>query len=219
MEKASGFIGRVETGKEGTAQLMLTKQIETQWAASKSSTFRATVTSSKLFEDTSSEIEITKARIEVRTEEKDSVRTIFANVVAQQDSGWVAVPKTEVKFVVKRSFNDLPISETASTTDAQGAASAEFSLNLPGDNEGNIFVAAKMDDNETYGNIQSRKQVKWGTVLAKDTSFSKRTLWATRDKTPLWLLIFPAAIIAVVWGFILYLINLIWAIRKAGDTQ
>ena len=60
--------------------------------------------------------------------------------------------------------------------------------------------------NEAYGSLVSTKTAKWGQPRVPDNSFAKRTLWATRDKTPLWLLIFPNLIIVTVWGIIFYLV-------------
>ena len=117
-------------------------------------------------------------------------------------------------------MSDLKVSEEETfSTDPQGEASTEFSLSVPGDTQGNITVGAKLDDHEAYGSLVSAKAVKWGVPRAPDTSFSKRTLWATRDKTPIWLLVFPNLIIVVVWGIIFYLICQIARIIKIGKAN
>jgi hypothetical protein len=217
-ENAKGFLGRVVTKKDGTSSMILPERVKSVWDTSSVYKFIATVTGNDRFEDNSAEIEITKSKIEVKLDERDSVRTITAHLLAKKDTAWVEVPETELKFVVKRYFNDLQIGENA-TTDASGNATAEFKINVPGDGEGNILVGAKVEESETYGTILATQSIKWGTPLVKDNSFEERTLWATRDKTPLWLLIFPNVIIATVWGIIFYLVYLVFQIRKAGINQ
>ncbi len=219
-ETTNGFIGRVKTNSKGTALLKLPLRLEKIWASTSDYKFIASLTGSDRYEDASAEIEIAKAKIELTLEEKDSVRSIHATLLAFKDSSWVAVPETEMKLVVRRLLADLKAGEEDSyTTDENGVASAEFSMTIPGDKDGNIFVGAKIEDNELYGNVVATKMVKWGTPLPADDSFSKRSLWATRDKTPLWLLIFPNLIITGVWGIIFYLLFQIVKIIKLGKTK
>jgi hypothetical protein len=219
-EGTAGFMGRIRTNNKGTGKLSLPDRFKNDWVTLATCTFIATVTSNERFKDTSAEIEIAKAKIELTAEEKDSVRTITAKVLAFQDSVWVEVPETEIKLVVRRLLSDLKVGEEDSyTTDEKGEATAEFNLDIPGDYEGNIFIGAKIDDNEIYGNLVATKKMKWGTPLERDDSFKARTLWATRDKTPLWLLIFPNLIIASVWGIIFYLLYQITRIIKLGRTN
>ncbi|MDH5251467.1 MAG: hypothetical protein OEW40_20905, partial [Cyclobacteriaceae bacterium] len=170
--------------------------------------------------DESVEIDIAKARITLTLEEEDSVRMIYAKLSALEDSSWTDVPETEIKFIVRRLLSDLSGGEEELyTTDESGEASSQFDLTIPGDVNGNIIIGAKIDDNELYGNLVATKIVKWGVPVVKDNSFAKRSLWATRDKTPLWLLIFPNLIIAGVWGMIFYLIYLIYRISKLGKAD
>lgn len=219
-EAALGFIGRVKTNNHGIATLRLPIKYKSSWDSLPNLKFIATLMGNERFEDQSTEIEIAKARIELTLEEVDSVKTIHAKVLALQDSTWVEVPDTEIKLVVRRLLSDLPASEEESfTTDEKGEASSEFILNIPGDVNGNISVGAKIEDHELYGNLVTTKTIKWGSPLTPDTSFAQRSLWATRDKTPLWLLIFPNLIIASVWGIIFYLFYQITRIIKLGKAN
>jgi hypothetical protein len=195
-----------------------------QWDSLASFTFIGTLTQNDSFENQSTELEISKAKIELTLEEADSVRTIHAKVLAFQDTGWVAQPETEIKLVVRGLMSDLSETEEKPfTTDENGEASAEFSLAIPGDAQGNIIIGAKIDDHEMFGSLVSTKAAKWGVPLNPDNSFAKsfakRTLWATRDKTPIWLLVFPNLIIVSVWGIIFYLVYQISRIIKLGKAN
>jgi hypothetical protein len=215
-DSPEGFIGSVKTNKEGTASMTLPAEIKARVDSLSQFKFIASVTSNDRFDDESTEIDITKARIELSLQEVDSVKTIGAKVMAMQDGKWKEAPETEVKLFVKRLFSDLSVGEDVYTTNENGEVSTEFNVKIPGDPQGNIIIGAKIVDSDMYGTISTTKVVEWGIPLKADNSFSKRTLWATRDKTPLWLLIFPNLIIATVWGFIIYLLYLIGRIRKNG---
>ncbi len=218
-ETAEGFIGRVRTNDYGEASLSLPDKFKESWTKASPLKFIATVTGNNHFDDASSEIEITKARIELTLGEEDSVRSMSAKVLAYQDTSWVEVPEVELKFVVKRVLKDLQAGEEETyTSDETGSASSEYTLVIPGDNIGNVKIGAKIEDHELYGNIEATQTVKWGSSLGPDNSFEERSLFATRDKTPWWLLIFPNLIITGVWGFIYYLIYLIYRIRKLGKA-
>ena len=223
-ETSQGFMGRVKTNSNGAGSLSMPTRFKNQWDSLYSLKFIGTLIQNDSFEDQSTELEISKAKIELTLEDIDSARTIHAKVLAFQDTGWVAQPETEIKLVVRRLMSDLAATEEETfTTDKNGEASAEFGLTIPGDAQGNIVIGAKIDDHEMFGSLVSTKAAKWGVPLDPDNSFAKsfakRTLWATRDKTPLWLLIFPNLIIVTVWGIIFYLVYQINRIKKLGRTN
>ena len=223
-ETSQGFMGRVETNSNGAGSFTLPVRFKDQFDSLFSFKFIGTLIQNDSFEDQSTELEITKAKIELALEDVDSAHTIHAKVLAFQDTGWVAQPETEIKLVVRRLMSDLAATEEETfTTDKNGEASAAFSLSIPGDAQGNIIIGAKIDDHEMYGSLVSTKAAKWGVQLNPDNSFAKtfakRTLWATRDKTPIWLLVFPNLIIVSVWGIIFFLIYQISRIVKLGKAN
>lgn len=219
-ETAGGFMGRVTTNDRGLASLALPVKFKTSWDSMIFFKFIGTVTGNKQFEDEAAEMEITKARIELSLTEEDSIRTIKAALHAYTDSGLVSVPETDLLLVVSRLLSDIGAGEEEFyTTDENGEVSAPFIFKFPGDETGNIRMGAKIEDHELYGNLKTTQNIQWGTPMLADHSFAKRSLWATRDKTPIWLLIFPNLLIIGVWGTIVYLINLILKIRKQGKTS
>src|SRR5690242_9479464 len=110
--------------------------------------------------------------------------------------------------------------EATYTTDSTGTAIIEFKKDsLPGDEKGNIILAAKIEDNDLFGNLQVEKVVPWGKIQKADHSFfEKRTLWTTRFRTPYWLLFIAYTIVLSVWGTLIYLIYQFFKIRKLGKA-
>ena len=102
-----------------------------------------------------------------------------------------------------------------------GIVSVEFKRDsLPGDIKGNFILAAKVEDNDQFGNLLVEKTVPWGVTLKPDQSFfNQRTLWSTRFRTPLWLMLMAYSIVIAVWGNIIYLVLQIVKIKKLGVAK
>ena len=88
---------------------------------------------------------------------------------------------------------------------------------MPGDEKGNLLLVAKVEDNDSYGNLVTERSVPWGTSVKADNSFfDLRTLWTTRFRTPYWLLIIAYSIVIGVWGSIFYLVKQMLRVKKMG---
>jgi len=120
--------------------------------------------------------------------------------------------------VIKRMGGDLTIGDEANyTTDSSGTVTAEFKRDsIPGDANGNIVLIAKVEDNDNYGNLSVEKTAKWGAPLTYHSTLYERSLFATRDKAPIWLLFMAYFIIGIVWGTLIYLVFQIFKIKKLG---
>jgi hypothetical protein len=111
--------------------------------------------------------------------------------------------------------------EETYTTDSTGSVTAEFKKDsLPGDEKGNIVLAAKVEDNDLFGNLLVEKKAPWGIATKPDKNFfDQRTLWSTRFRTPIWLLFMAYSIVIGVWGTIIFLVFQIVKIKKLGITS
>jgi hypothetical protein len=157
------------------------------------------------------------AVIKLSFSEEDSVRTVNALITKAGEDGIQAPVKgVDVKIYVKRSFSLLPVEGENLTTDDNGEASVEFPKDIPGDEEGKLTVIGKVEDNDELGELETSEIINWGTQLKPDESFSKRALWQTAANAPLPLVIFVTSMIALVWGFIFYIVFLLFRINKLG---
>lgn len=215
-ESDDHLIGKVETDAKGVARLTLSGAFLAAVDTSATSHFIATLAGTETHKAASAELDVTRARITLELKEKDSVRTMTTTLSEWASGTWKPVGETEMKFFVKTTFSDLPVGDDAYITDSEGTITAPFEITLPGDEEGSLNVGSKIEDHELYGTLYAVQKVKWGIPAVQDNSFYKRTLWASRDKTPWWLLVGPNLIIAAVWGSIFYLFFLLLRIRKSG---
>lgn len=152
--------------------------------------------------------------------EKDSVKICKAIISA----GERPLQGIQVKFYAKRFFSLLSLipNGKAVTTDENGEAIVKFPKELPGDNNGTVVIIAKVEDDDHYGSIEAKDSVKWGTIISitsQDEEWNKRSLSATGDKAPVYLLSAAGVIIIVVWGTILFVIFSLFRIKKAGKIR
>jgi hypothetical protein len=216
----SNLIQSFQSQETGEEKIYIPGSFKEAWDAASSFTFIAVAEAHKEFDETKGEVQVTKAKIEIDTSSTDETKNVIVNVKQLQNGEWVPVKDVELKIAVKRSIGNLQIGdEETYTTDSTGSVTAEFKRDsLLGDSKGNFILVARTEDNETFGNLFAEKTVNWGTAPVIDNSFNDRSLWATRNKTPIWLLGLVGAIIAGVWGTIIYLILQVIKIRKIGRS-
>lgn len=221
-ESDAALVGQVTTNEKGWAKLVLPPALKDAWSTAPKHTFIAKTPETKAFAESSSETEVAKARIRIDTLSEEGTRNITASLLEFNGTDWVPTGDVELKIGVQRQGGILPISDEESyTTDSTGVATAEFKRDsLPGDAKGNLVIVARTEDHELYGNVVEEKTLPWGVVINKKNEFfGKRSLWATGDKVPVWLLAIALSVIVSVWSVILYLVYNIVQLRKLGRSE
>lgn len=154
------------------------------------------------------------ATIKLTFSQTDTTRTCTALVM----SDTMPVPELTVHFYVERFFGLLPVGEA--DTDESGLAIAEFPIDLPGDENDMLSVLARIEEDDTYGDVETRAQVKWGVIPEdRHDHWSERSLSAARDQAPMYLIVASNLIISIIWGTIIYVILQVFRIRKAGTHK
>ena len=212
---AANLVAKLVTNEEGKAKTFIPVSLKGAWDASPQHTFIVKAGDEEIISDYA----ISKAKIKLDTATADGVRSITASVLKLENDAWVPVKDVELKIGIVRLGGILPAGDEATyTTDSTGTVTVELKKDsLPGDSKGNYTIAAKVEDNDQFGNLQVEQKVPWGTVLKTDNSFfNLRTLWTTRFRTPYWLLLMAYSIVIAVWGTMIYLVLQIIKIKKLG---
>lgn len=150
------------------------------------------------------------AEIKLTFTQTDTTKLCKAIVTAEGTK----VKGTEVHFYIKSLYGLLPIGD-AVETDSTGEAVTEYPKDLPGDKNGNYVAVAKIEDDDNYGNAEAQGEVKWGVGQAKEQEkWGDRSLSASRERAPFYLIIVSNLIIAVIWGTICYVIYQVFRIKK-----
>jgi hypothetical protein len=180
-------------------------------------TFIVKMNADPKYEDVEEETTVADARISLNYAGEDSVKTIAASLSGWKEQAYVPIPTAELKLCIKRTFNFLPVGEAGATTDENGEITGELPLDIPGNANGTITLAARLEDDDKYGTVEVTKDVPWA-VLPKVNPPRGRTLWSPGDNAPLLLVISSVTIIVIIWGTILYLVSLLFKIKKLGNT-
>jgi hypothetical protein len=219
---AENLIGKTTTNAKGEAKSPIPWSLKDKWVSADRHKFIVITEATQKSDETTTELEIAKARIVIDTLNEDGLRSVQAKVESLENGEWVVAKDVEVKLGAKRMGGILKINdEEAATTDSTGFAVGEFKLTeLPAeDSKNNITLVARTEDNELYGNLSIEKTVPWGTVFTHQSNVGNRSLWATRHRSPIWLLVMAYSIIAGVWSVILYLIFQIVKISRLGKKE
>ena len=216
---SSNLVATLTTNEKGQAKTFIPPSLQTAWEASPQHNF---LVFAKGEEETAVELEITKARIQIDTSSEEGAKSITVQVMKLDNSDWVPANEVEMKVGIQRLGGVLPGGEEETyTTDSTGMVTVLLNKDsMPGDSKGNIQLVALVEDNDAIGNLSVVKTVPWGVSVTPNTDFfNKRSLWATRFKTPYWLLVLAYGIIISVWSTIIYLVFQIVRIKRLGTTS
>jgi hypothetical protein len=216
------LVTSANTGGAGKIKAIVPPSLKEVWdAGSKHSFIVVEAPESKGGEGTTTSFEMEKAKLTLDTTYEEGVRHITIQVMRLENREWVPANEVEMKIGVERLGGVLVTGgEETYTTDSNGVATAEFTrTGIPGNENGNIVLVARVDDHELFGNLQIKKTVPWGVVTrARTDFFDQRTLWSTRQKAPVWLMFLAYSIIASVWGVLIFLVIQLFKIKKLGKV-
>ncbi|MGZ8538021.1 MAG: hypothetical protein ACXWV9_07130 [Flavisolibacter sp.] len=213
------LISKVSTNEKGIAKAGVPVSLKNKWETNRTHKFIAVTVATSKEEETITEMEVGRAKIVIDTANTDGTRSVTLEVLSLENGEWVPAKEVEAKIGVRRLGGEIKIGEEESyTTDSLGQINAEFKIDsLPAiDTKGNIVIVAKIEDNELFGNVMMEKTIPWGKYYTRESIVGQRSLWATRDRTPVWLLLMAYSIIGLVWGVIIYLVFQLIKIKKLG---
>lgn len=211
------LIAKMKTNEKGKAKAFIPASLKANWDASPQHTFIVMAGDEEIISD----YIITRSKMTIDTATTDGVRNINVTLMKWENNTWVPSPEVEMKIGIARNGGSILSAgdEDTYTTDSTGIIMVELKKDsLPGDVKGNYVLASRIEDNEEFGNVLAEKTVPWGLVQKIDNSFfQKRTLWTTRNRTPIWLLLLAYSIIIGVWGTLVYLVVQLFKIKKLGE--
>ncbi|HEY6954643.1 MAG TPA: hypothetical protein VI385_05330 [Flavisolibacter sp.] len=219
---ASNLIGEIKTDEGGQGQTIIPATLRTLWSVTPSHKFIAVAKPGAKAEETTTELEIARAKIELDTLNSDGTRSVIAKVFSFSNGEWIPSKGVEVKIGVERLGGSLKIGdEETYTTDSLGQVSGDFKLDsLPSDDtKGNIVLVAKVEDNDQFGDLSIEKKVPWGRWYQHVNTFGQRSLSAARFRAPLWLLFMAYSIVTAVWGVIIYLLIQLYRMKRLPGEE
>lgn len=172
--------------------------------------FKAVFAGNKQMDAADGEVAIKRARLEITPVKEDSLLSVKVKLIDITTGTEIPIPETLLGIFVQRSFKPQKIGE--GTTDTNGEATVVVPNNLPGDAKGNITLLAKIDENETYGNLESAVVQKWGLPVSDKLNEMPRALWSSHP--PYWMMVTFIILMGTVWGHYLVIIIQLFRLRK-----
>jgi len=164
------------------------------------------------FKKASKSISFKDATIDAKLITKDSVNYISA--VLKDVSSDSLLSNNPLTIQLQRLFKPLFIGEEFNITDEDGTILVSIEEGLPGV-DGNLTFEVVLNESEEYGTVIAIVNAPIGKHIVDESTFDQRTMWSPRNKTPLFLLIFPNLLIFGIWGLIIYLITNLFKINKS----
>lgn len=216
----NNLLGKIITAENGNGKIAFPESFKKIWDSLNEFKFVAESVPAKGEEPLTADLAVKKAILVIDTSSEDGVRTVTAQLKEKSGNEWRAVKEIEMKLGIKRLLSNLSVGDAETyASDSSGTASAEFKRDsIPGDEKANIILVAKVEENDTYGNLSVEKIVPWGKSYKPESNFWHRSLWSTGNRAPAWLLLMAFIIIAGVWGTLIYLIWQTIKIKKLGKA-
>jgi len=226
-ESPDHFISKVVTNENGLAKVVLPVSLKEIWKKSGNHTFLANSEKNNSFESSQTELNITKTKLIIDTLVEDQTRWIKVTAYASDATAdgdnelWQPIKELEIKPGVQRLGGILKVTEEDTyITDSAGVILAQFmDTSLPGDINGSIVLAAKVEEHDLYGTLLVTKPANWGKPTERASNFfDQRTLWSTRFRTPWWLLGIVYAMSLGIWATLILVIRSLVKIIKLGQN-
>lgn len=169
--------------------------------------FKAVFSGNKAMEAAEEVVGFKKAILSITPVKAEEALSVQVNVT---DGAGTPVKDAAVGVYVKRLFQAQKVGE--GTTDENGEAVIEFPAGLPGDAKGNLTLIARVDENESFGNLEASAVQPWGKAVSDQSVEQPRALWSSHP--PLWMLITFFVLMAAVWGHYLVIVYELFRLRK-----
>jgi len=152
-----------------------------------------------------------KINAELITED-DDVNSIKATLIDSSTD----TPIEEAVLIVQlqRLFRPLIIGEDYNSTDEDGTIVVEIIKGIPGV-DGKLYFEVLLKDSEDYGTVKAIVETSIGVPIIDKSTFDQRTLWGSREKAPIILLVSLNIMLFGIWGTLLYLIYNLFKISKS----
>lgn len=157
------------------------------------------------------EIQVSPATLKVSFFQEDTSKFIAVEALTPDGTGGIVpVPDLEIGVYVKGTFSYFSIAKDV--TGADGKLIVPFPVTMPGDSAGVVTIAAKIEDHDVYGNVESWGTINWARPVPVAIE-AKRGLGDT--DAPLWMVYTLIVLLSAVWFHYAYVIILIIKIKLA----
>lgn len=205
-------LSETTTNMSGESRIVLKSLNAIQPDSTNTYTIEIVFDGNETFSKASQSLTFKDAALVAKLSTIDSVNYITATLTDKSIDS--AVTDALLNVQVERLFSPLKIGEEYNITDHDGAVVVIIPEGIPGI-DGNLTIEVVLNKSDEFGTVKALVNAPVGSIINTTSAFDQRKMWSTRDKTPLFLLIFPNLLILGIWGFIIYLFINLFKIAKA----
>ena len=212
IDEEKTLLGTVKTNMHGICKFVLKNFDSIKSDSTSTYNFVVSFKGNDSYKKASKSISFKDASITTKLISKDSINYISATLKETKTDSVLSGQMLNAQ--VQRLFKPLKIGKEFNITDKNGSIIAAIDNDIPGVN-GNLVIEVVLSDSEEYGTVKALVNAPIGIPIIDESTFDDRTMWSPRNKTPLFLLIFPNLVIFGIWGFIIYLFVNLFKISKS----
>lgn len=165
--------------------------------------------------ESEAEIEAREGFIEMTIDEEADARNVSVKVFGLNEEGEeLPVEWASVSLYVPRLFSMLRVQEEF--TDEEGMAYFEFPDDIPGDEQGNLVIFARFEDDE-FGMLETKTEKPWGIPSVAESNLNVRALWSTN--APFWMIITLVILILGVWVNYIFVVSNLLKIKRENKSE
>jgi hypothetical protein len=211
------FLNSAFTDVSGDATVALPKEMPLD--ENLSFTIISKFENDSVYENAEEEVHYKDATFSLKSDASDTNHLAIATLMeVDKDGKEIPVKGAEIKFYVQRLFGVMPAAEDYSvTTDENGKAEFSYPRDLKGDTTGALVLVAKIEDNEQYGNIESKASAGWGIPVIVDKHPFPRALWEPTAPYPL--IITIVFLFGGVWSIYSVIFFTLYKIKKESKVK
>ena len=205
-------IGKTITNMQGKSRFKLKDLTTIKPDSSNTYNIDISFAGNDAFSDASKSIVFKDAAIEAKLVTIDSINYVTATLIDKSTDSLLIGQSLKVQ--IQRLFKNLPIGEEFNETDEDGTILVSIPEGIPGV-DGILAIEVILSESEEFGTVKTIVKAQIGKPVVDESTFDQRTMWSPRNKTPLFLLIFPNILTFGIWGIIIYLILNLIKINKS----
>jgi len=208
-------LGQITTNQDGEAIISMSYTPVLFSSTDRRVEFKAEFKGNDEYYETEVSLEIQDAILRMTPEIIDSVSTLSFQLTTWDEEGEeIGVEDGEIYIFVPRLFGLLPTGDA--WTDEDGQDAVKFPTDIPGGNLGELMIIAKIEDHESFGNLETSQMTSWG-VPPSENEGEVRALWSS--KPPLWMIVTFVILMSAVWLHYLYILIKLRQINTDGKNE
>jgi len=165
------------------------------------------------FEGSDGEIEIKDIELTMKLEVVDSVKMVYVEAFEiNYNEEMIPIEECDITLFVPRLYSYLPLEEGSIE---EGMAEFQFPDDIPGRDNGELFISARITEHDEYGTVEVKQEVNWGVPVAFVNEEMPVSLYG---KAPIWMGIAIFGVLIGAWYHLFLVLFKLFRIKRIAKN-